>query len=155
MNSCNLDPKQTEVCRVEKAKLDCRCRFVSDTPDGVGVGKIKELSSEEVELVAPHIKGNPGTVYSACSGVCLTGQSAYFRSGEQLVAIEWVRQESRPSLGEPECNVYRYLIGLNDSGECVGYEVTKRQSSASTGQVADHWTTFDEVTRRHFSSEYL
>ncbi len=123
--------------------------------DEVGIGEIRELTSEEVSLVTTHIKGNPGTVYSACSDVCLTGHSAFLRGGQQLVAIEWVRQESRPKPGEPECNVYRYLFGLNSHGQCVGYEVTESFSDPVTGQVADHWTTFDEVTRRHFSSEYL
>lgn len=118
--------------------------------DEVGIGKIVELSSSESSLVAPHIQGHPETIYTACSGVCLTGQQGLFQVGEQQLAVEWVRKESKPQPGEPECNSYRYLFGLTPDGKCLGYDVTRPESSPQTGQVADHWTTFDEVVKRHF-----
>jgi hypothetical protein len=113
--------------------------------DEVGIGKIVELSSSDASLVAPHIQDHPETIYTACSGVCLTGQYGYFQAGERQIAIEWVRKESKPQPNEPECNTYRYLFGLTSNGKCMDYDVTQPESSPETGQVADHWITFDEV----------
>ncbi len=121
--------------------------------DEVGIGRIVELSSSEASLVAPHIQGHPETIYTACSGVCLTGQQGCFQSGERQIAVEWVRKESKPQPKEPECNTYRYLFGLTSDGKCLGYDVTQPESSPTTGQVADHWTTFDDVVKRHFPEE--
>lgn len=119
--------------------------------DEVGIGRIVELSPGEASLIAPHIEGHPETIYTACSGVNLAGQYGIFQAAERQLAIEWVRQESKPKLGEPECNTYRFLFGLTSEGKCLGYDVTKPEASATTGQVADHWITFDEVVKRHFS----
>ena len=118
--------------------------------DEVGTGRIVELNPSESSLVAPHIAGHPETIYAAASGVALSSQYGVFRHGDTQVAIEWVRRESRPQPTEPECNTYRYLFGITSDGRCVGYEVTEPESSASSGQVADHWTNFDEVVNRHF-----
>lgn len=118
--------------------------------DEVGTGKIVELSPGESSLVAPHIAGHPDTIYAAASGVDLSGQYGVFRAGDTQIAIEWVRRESRPQPEEPECNAYRYLFGLTPDGKCVGYDVTKPESSALSGQVSDHWTSLDEVVKRHF-----
>jgi hypothetical protein len=118
--------------------------------DEVGVGKIVELSKSDAGLLAPHIEGHPHTVYVAASGVSLGGQYGVFSKGEQQIAVEWVRQETRPRSCEPECNAYRYLFGLTPGGRCVGYEVTEIRASSVTGQVADHWTTIDEVVKRYF-----
>lgn len=118
--------------------------------DEVGIGKIVELSAQDASLLAEHIAGHPHTLYAAASGVCLAGQFGVFQTGEHQVAIEWVRQETKPQPGEPECNTYRYIFGLTTSGECLGYEVTASKASDTTGQVADHWTTFEEAVKRHF-----
>lgn len=118
--------------------------------DEVGVGRIVELNPSEASLIAPHIQGHPETVYAACSGVCLTGRDCLFRSGEQQLAVEWVRKESNPQSGEPECNTYRYVFGITPKGQCFGYDVTEHKSSHTTGQVADHWISFDDVVKRHF-----
>lgn len=80
----------------------------------------------------------------------VTGQYGYFQAGERQIAVEWVRKESKPQPNEPECNTYRYLFGLTSNGKCMGYDVTQPESSPETGQVADHWITFDEVVKRHF-----
>ena len=66
------------------------------------------------------------------------------------MAVEWVRFETKPQATEPDINTYRYLFGLTSDGHCVGYDVTEPYSSPSTGQVADHWMTFDDVVKRHF-----
>lgn len=121
--------------------------------EDVGIGRIVELSPSESSLIAPHIEHHPDTIYAACSGVNLTGQDGIFRSGEQQLAVEWVRKESKPQLDEPECNAYRYLFGLTLGGDCFGYDVTEQKSNPSTGQVADHWTTFDDAVKRHFQGE--
>jgi hypothetical protein len=121
--------------------------------DEVGIGRIVELSAEDASLLAEHIAEHPHTVYAAASGVCLAGQYGVFRRGERQVAIEWVRQETKPQPGEPECNTYRYLFGLTENGKCLGYEVTDSKASDITGQVADHWTTFEEAVKRHFPDE--
>jgi len=118
--------------------------------DEVGIGRIVELSPAESSLIAPHIQGHPETIYTACSGVNLTGQHGIFQAGEQQLAIEWVRKETKPQQDEPECNTYRYLFGLTPNGECNGYDVTEQKASSTTGQVADHWIEFDEVVKRHF-----
>lgn len=121
--------------------------------DDVGTGRIVELGPSESSLVAPHIAGHPETVYAAASGVALSEQYGVFRSGENQFAVEWIRHETRPQTKEPECNAYRYLFGLTNDGRCVGLDVTESKSSAATGQVADHWTTFDEVVKRHFPED--
>jgi len=118
--------------------------------DEVAVGRIVELNSSEASLVAPHISGHPETIYTACIGVCLTDQHGHFLAGERQIAVEWVRKESKLRPTEPECNSYRYLFGLTSDGKCLGYDVTQPKSSPETGQVADDWTTFDEVVKRHF-----
>ena len=116
----------------------------------VGVGKIVELSNEEVNLVAPHIKNHPDTVYAAASGVPPSSYDGYFSCSGELLAIEWVRYETNPQQGEPEINTYRYLLGITEEGKCYGYDVTRPYSDPDTKQVADHWTTFDEVVKKHF-----
>ena len=113
----------------------------------VGIGKIKELPDEDAGLLAPHIDGHLDTLYVASSGVNLAGEIGVFDSGQQQVAIEWVRHETKPRPGEPECNTYRFLFGLTKEGRCIGLDVTQRPVK---GQVADHWTTFDDAVRRHF-----
>lgn len=118
--------------------------------DKVDIGKIVELGAADSSLIAPHIQGHPETIYAACSGVDLTGQYGVFQAGERQLAVEWVRQEGNLQPTELECNTYRYIFGLTPNGNCFGYDVTKPLSSPSTGQVADHWITFDEVVRRHF-----
>jgi len=117
--------------------------------DEVGIGKIVELSPADASLIAPYIQKHPETLYTACSGVCLTGQHGVFQHGERQLAVEWVRTESKPKLNEPDCNVYRYLFGVTTNGQCLGFDVTKRESSPTTGQVADHWSTIDEVVKRY------
>jgi hypothetical protein len=118
--------------------------------DDIGMGRIVELGPNESSLVAPHIAGHPETIYAAASGVQLSNQYGVFRSGDTQIAVEWIRQETRPMPKEPECNAYRYLFGLTSDGKCVGVEVTEPKSSDLSGQVADHWTTFDDVVKRHF-----
>ena len=118
--------------------------------DEVGIGRIVALSDDDSSLITPHIQGHPETLYTACSGVALSAQHGNFRADGGLVAIEWVRLESKPQPNEPECNAYRYLFGLTADGKCYGYDVTRPTASPFTGQVADHWTTFDEVWNRHF-----
>lgn len=113
----------------------------------VGIGKIKELPNEDASLLAPHIDGHPDTLYVASSGVNLAGDFGVFDSGQQQVAVEWVRHETKPKSDEPECNTYRYLFGLTSDSTCIGIDVTKKPE---TGQVAKHWTTFDDAVRRHF-----
>lgn len=115
--------------------------------DEVGVGQIKELPHDVAGLLAPHITGHPDTLYVASSGVNLSCEYGVLDSGEQQVAVEWVRHETRPMPGEPECNVYRYLFGITKDSRCIGLDVTRRPE---TGQVADHWTTFDDAVNRHF-----
>lgn len=116
--------------------------------DEVGTAQIVELSVGDASLVAPFIDGSPDTVYAAASGVALSPQHGVFKSGGRQLAIEWVREEPSPSQNEPECNAYRYLFGETPDGRCVGVQVTRKHSGH--GQVADHWTAFDDVTRRHF-----
>lgn len=118
--------------------------------DEIGSGRIVELDPSESSLVAPHIAGHPETVYAAASGVALSSQYGVFRTGDTQVAVEWIRHETRPQPKEPECNTYRYLFGVTNDGRCVGVEVTEPKSSDKSGQVADHWTTFDDVVKRHF-----
>lgn len=115
--------------------------------DEVGVGRIKELPTEDASLLAKHIDGHPETLYVAGSGVNLSDQYGVFNRGQNQVAIEWVRHEPNPQTTEPECNSYRYLFGVKSDGTCIGIDVTKRPE---TGQVAQHWTTFDEAVNRHF-----
>ena len=95
-----------------------------------------------------HIEGHPETVYVAASGVNLANEFGVLDAGQEQVAIEWVRTEPNPTLGEPECNTNRYLFGYRDGeDECIGLDITRRPS---TGQVADHWTTFDDAYKKHF-----
>ncbi len=88
--------------------------------EDVGIGRIVELNPSDSSLIAPHIEHHPETIYAACSGVNLTGKHGVFQSGEQTLAVEWVRKESKPHPTEPECNAYRYIFGLTTNGECFG-----------------------------------
>ena len=110
---------------------------------------IHELTPEDASLVAQHLKSQPETVYIAASGVNISNESASMNLYGRCVAIEWIREESRPKAGEPECNTYRYLFGLTANGECFGYDVTEPESSPSNQQVGDHWTTLDEICKRY------
>jgi hypothetical protein len=123
--------------------------------DSIGIGEIVELSNEEVSKLANHIPGHPETIYTACSGYCLANSSGFFDAGTEMVAIEWVRHETTPSeaSNEPEINTYRYLFGITKDGHCMGYNVTAWEAAEGTGQVADHWCEFDQVTKRHFPEE--
>jgi hypothetical protein len=116
----------------------------------VGIGRIVELDSADAGLLAKHVDGHPDTIYLASSGVQVSGNVGLFVAGTRQVAIEWVRQEKRPKLNEPEINTYRYVFGLTNDGRCVGYDVTEPFASPNSGQVADHWTTFNDVIERHF-----
>jgi len=115
--------------------------------DEVGIGEIKELSNDDAGLLAPHIDGHPDTLYVAASGVNLSGEYGAFDAGHDQVAIEWVRHEQSPTQGEPECNTYRFLFGLTSDSRCIGLDVTKKPE---TGQVAEHWTPFEDAVNRHF-----
>lgn len=98
----------------------------------VGIGKIKELPLSDASILAKHINGHPETLYVACSGLNLSNRFGVFDSGSFQIAIEWVRHETKPQKGEPECNTYRYLFGLKGDQTCVGIDVTKKPQ---TGQV--------------------
>lgn len=115
--------------------------------DEIGIGSIKELPNDDASLLAKHIDGHPDTIYVATSGVNIADQYGVFDSGETQVAVEWVRHETNPQPTEPECNTYRYVFGLKSDKTCIGLDLTKRPE---TGQVAQHWTTFDDAVNRHF-----
>ena len=121
--------------------------------DNVGVGNIVELPPRDAGLLARHIPGRPDTLYVAASGYLAHATDWPFRPGEHVVAFEWVRYETRPAPGEPECNVYRFVFGpaANGTGYC-GVTAWGRTPAHQPGQVGDHWTTFDEVFDRHFES---
>ncbi len=119
----------------------------------VGIGKIVELPPEDAGLLAQHIPIHPDTIYAACSGVPVREEQGLFRKGDIVVAIEWVRHETKPVPGEPECNLYRYVFVLSTDGtKCIGFEVTRRKGNDGSDQVGDHWTEFDEVFNRHFKN---
>jgi hypothetical protein len=115
----------------------------------VGIGQIKELPLEDASMLAKHNEPHPDTLYVASSAVNLSNQFGVFESGYNQVAIEWIRHETNPKAGEPECNTYRYLFGITSDKSCIGLDVTQKPE---TGQVADHWTSFDEAVNRHFPS---
>lgn len=116
----------------------------------VELGRIVELSSSETNTLTPHIDGHPHTIYAVASGVPLTEHAGVFQSGSAQIAVEWVRHETRPGPKEPECNARRYLFGITNDNRCVGIDVTVPWASGSSGQVADHWSTLNEVVLRHF-----
>lgn len=91
----------------------------------VNTGRIIELSSSELSLIAPHIPKHSETIYAACSGVALAGQYEFFKAGETQLSIEWVRIELKPKRDEPECNTYRYLFGLTTDCICLSYDFTE------------------------------
>jgi len=62
-----------------------------------------------------------------------------FRSGANQVAVEWIRNETRPQANEPKCNAYRYLFGLTPEGRCVGLDVTEPTSSDATSGPRSKW----------------
>jgi hypothetical protein len=134
-----------------------RPNFIADADqylllrDKVGVGRIVELPPTDAGRVAKHIPAHVETVYVAASGVQLGSDYGVFQRGDRVLGVEWVRTESKPVSGEPECNLYRYLFGLSlDGSACFGYEVTRRYGNDGSGQVGDHWTDFDDVFARHF-----
>jgi hypothetical protein len=119
--------------------------------DNVDIGVIRELSPSDASLIAPHIGSNNETLFVACSGVNINSYPNTFRTGERQLAIEWVRREPNPVPGEPELNVNRFIFGLTQTGECHGYDVTEKAPGVSREQVADHWTTLNNIIAAYLS----
>ena len=117
--------------------------------DDIGIGSIREISPADAGLLAPDLGTHHETIYIATSGVNIDAYSGWFQSGEQQLAVEWVRREGRLKANEPECNAHRYIFGITPGETCHGYAVTELSASPSTGQVGDHWIELDEVIRRY------
>ena len=119
--------------------------------ESVGSGVICELRPTDAGLVAMHFETHPETFLIATSGIT-AGPNLYpFRSGEPLLAIEWIREERKPMRGEPECNAYRFIFGQTRVGSCWGFDVTQRKGGPSSGQVSDHWMSLQTTAERFVS----
>jgi len=121
--------------------------------DAVGIGVIHELPASVAGLVAPHIAAHCETFFIAASGVGLNRYPEVFQTGERQLAMEWVRREPCPQPEEPELNINRFLFGLTPGGNCFGYDVTEKQPGVSKEQVADHWSTLNQVLDSYISSK--
>lgn len=129
-----------------------RGRLVVDPTDfelirnEVGVGEIRELRSQDAGLVVPHLASHPETVYIAASGIPPRSHFHPTQLDEASIAIEWVRQETRPLLNEPELNSYRYILASKADGKVYRYE-TPNVDGGADGRVGEHWTTLDRAYR--------
>lgn len=114
----------------------------------VGIGKIYELSSQDASLLLPHIGSHPETLYVACSGVDISGSNGTLQAGSRGIAIEWAREETKPTANEPELNIYRYLFGVTADGRCLGCQEWEFVSTSDNQQVGDHWMDLNDFCKR-------
>lgn len=119
--------------------------------ESVGSGVIRELMPSDAGLVARHLEMHPETIFIAASGITAPANAYPFRSGEPLLAVEWIREERKPMRDEPECIAYRFIFGQTNVESCWGFDVTQWHGGPSFGQVSDHWMSLQTTAERFVS----
>lgn len=65
---------------------------------------------------------------------------AQIRPEDQVLAgFDWVRNETNPKPGEPDFNVYHYLVGSGSAGKYPVYDC------GHSGAIAPGWSTLEDL----------
>lgn len=98
---------------------------------------VRELLSNQTPAIAGHLS-NPDTI-----AVFSSGSLGRFRRehGEEVVAgIDWVRHETSPKAGEPEVNVYHYVVTVPNAEHLFPvFEIH------GGGGLAPHWCSLPDL----------
>ena len=91
--------------------------------------------------VAQQVRGHFGI--SSSFALFVSGAEAdpaRIRPEDQVLAgFDWVRNETNPKPGEPDFNVYHYLVGSGSAGRYPVYDC------GHSGSVAPGWSTLEDL----------